>query len=212
MCLMVLAGDTRQFLNLTFVYRASLAQYQQPKRWRKICFIDSFKLAVHVSGESFAHLQEHFDCIYSFSEQCTDSAVCSKVRTLFQKAVHTKCSWRWVKLSPETCTASLKESIKQILLHLLGCWYHCTRQFISTDGVWVTRHLLLKYVIRYCNMTIFLHLIHHPTYAFWYTIYDMYHFLHILAPWCHPQGVIMTKIYKPTLQSMFFSLQEWMKS
>jgi len=60
-----------------------------------MCFIDSLKLAVHVSGDSFAHLQEHFDCIYSFLEQCTHFAVCcrsaadSTVGTLFQKAVYT---------------------------------------------------------------------------------------------------------------------------
>ena len=42
----------------------------------KFVFIDSFKLALHVSGDSFAHLQEHFDCIYSFLEPSTDSAVC----------------------------------------------------------------------------------------------------------------------------------------
>jgi len=29
----------------------------------KICFIDSFKLTVHVSGDSFAHLQEQFDFV-----------------------------------------------------------------------------------------------------------------------------------------------------
>ena len=57
--------------------RASLVQWhQQPTRCSKICFIDSFKLAVRVSGDSFAHLQEHFDYIYSFLKQCTDSAVC----------------------------------------------------------------------------------------------------------------------------------------
>jgi hypothetical protein len=38
-------------------------------------FINSFKLALHVVGDSFAHLQEHFDCTYSFLGQCTDSAV-----------------------------------------------------------------------------------------------------------------------------------------
>ena len=74
---------------------------------QKICFIDSFKLALHVSGDSFAHLRDHFDCIYSFLEHCTDSAVCcrpvtqigcnlchrsaadSRVSKLFQKAVRT---------------------------------------------------------------------------------------------------------------------------
>jgi hypothetical protein len=27
---------------------------------------DSFTIALNVSGDSFAHLQEQFDCIYSF--------------------------------------------------------------------------------------------------------------------------------------------------
>jgi len=41
---------------------------------RNYIFIDSFKSAQHVLGESFALLQEHFDCIYSFLEQYIDSA------------------------------------------------------------------------------------------------------------------------------------------
>jgi len=52
-----------------------LQWYQQPTRCSKICFIGSFDLALHVSDDSFAHLQEHFDCIYSFLEQRTDFAV-----------------------------------------------------------------------------------------------------------------------------------------
>ena len=52
--------------------------FWQPTRHSKICFIGSFKLAVRVSGDSFAHLQEHFYCIYSFLEQCTDTAVCCR--------------------------------------------------------------------------------------------------------------------------------------
>jgi len=107
--------------------------YQQPARCSKICFIDSFRLALHVSGDSFVHLQEHFDCRYiltkTFHEQGSQIKVLLIIilscRTLFQKAVYTKCSWKWEKLSPETWRASLKESIKQIWLHLVGCWYHC---------------------------------------------------------------------------------------
>jgi len=59
--------------------RSSLVKWhQQPTTCSKICFTDSFKLVLHVSGESFAHLQEHFDCIYSFLEHCTGSAVCCR--------------------------------------------------------------------------------------------------------------------------------------
>ena len=152
---MIKAGRKKQFAPKFWrLYdRASLVQwYQQPTRWGKICFIDSFKLVLHVSGNIFAHLQEHFDCIYCFLEQCTNSAVCCRLVTQIRwnwswfnqyhpicvtgrqqtaGSVHcsknlyvqSKCSWRWAKLSPETCTAILKESIKQMLLHLVG-WYH----------------------------------------------------------------------------------------
>ena len=105
---------------------------QQQTRCSKMCFIDSLKLAVHVSGDSFAHLQEHFDCMYSFLEQCTDSAVCcrpvtqvgwnqfyptcvtgrqqtaEKVHCSDKLYIQSKCSWRWAKLSPETCRASFR--------------------------------------------------------------------------------------------------------
>jgi len=52
-------------------------------------------------------------------QQTAESVHCSK--KLF---IQSKCSRRWAKLSLETCRASLKESIKQILLHLVGSWYH----------------------------------------------------------------------------------------
>jgi len=55
-----------------------LRWHHQPTRRSKICFIASFKLALHVSGDSFAHLQEHFDCTYRFLGQCTDCAVCCR--------------------------------------------------------------------------------------------------------------------------------------
>ena len=107
----------------------------------KFFFIDSFKLALHVSDDSFTHLQENFGCICSFLEQCTDSAVCRRPVTHIRSVQsmspvgsrqQSRCMygqrapWRWAKLSPETRRASLKESIEQIWLHLVGCWYHCT--------------------------------------------------------------------------------------
>ena len=93
--------------------RASLVQwYQQPTRCSKICIKQNFfKFALHISGDSFANLQEHFDFIYSFLEHCS--------KKLY---IESKCSWIWAKLSPGICRASLKESIKQILLHLVGYW------------------------------------------------------------------------------------------
>ena len=62
----------------------------QPTRCSKICFTDSFKLALHVSGDSFAHLQENFDCIYSFLEKWTYSVVCCQPVT--------QIGWNWMKL------------------------------------------------------------------------------------------------------------------
>ena len=38
--------------------------YQKPTRCSKFFLIDSLKSTLHVSGDSFAHLQEHLDCIY----------------------------------------------------------------------------------------------------------------------------------------------------
>ena len=81
--------------------RASLVQwYQQPTRCDKICFIYSFKLALHVSGRQFRPS--------------------SGTLRLY---IQSKCCWRWAKLSSEICRASIKET-KQMLLHLFGCWYH----------------------------------------------------------------------------------------
>ena len=93
----------------------------------------------------FAHLQEHFDCVYSFLEQCTESAVCcwpvtqvgcvtgrrqtaDSVRCSKKLYIQSKCSWRWAKYSPETCRESLKESIKEMLLQI---WCFLSRRVIT---------------------------------------------------------------------------------
>jgi hypothetical protein len=47
----------------------------------------------------------------------------------------------------------------------------------------------------------------------WYTIYDICQLLRVSAPRCHPQGVFITKLYKPTCHSKFCSLlYKWLKS
>ena len=98
-------------------------------KMQQSCFDDSFKLALNVSGNSFAHLQEHFVldgtefhpiCVTG-RQQTAESVLCS-----IKLYIQSKCSWRWTKLSPETCRASLKESTKQMLLHPFCCWYQCT--------------------------------------------------------------------------------------
>jgi len=35
-----------------------------------------------------------------------------------------------------------------------------------------------------------------------YIFYDMFQLKHVPAPRCHPQGVIITKVYKPTCPSL----------
>jgi hypothetical protein len=90
------------------------------KMQQSYIFIDSYKPARHVSGDSFAHLREHFDCIYSILEQCID--------VLFQNAVYTV---EVLLKMGETVTRNMKSRLKRInknviLLHLVGHEYHCT--------------------------------------------------------------------------------------
>ena len=62
----------------------------------------------------------HRDCVTG-RQQTAQSVLCSE-----KLYIQSKCSRRWAKLSRETCRESLKESVIQILLHLVDCWYHCT--------------------------------------------------------------------------------------
>jgi len=80
------------------------------KMQQNYVFIDSFKSTLHVSGNSFAHLQDYFDCIYSILEQCTDSAA---DRCIVPKScICSQSAPEDGRNSPETCTTDLKESIK----------------------------------------------------------------------------------------------------
>ena len=88
--------------------------------FRLVLFLKS---ALHVSGDKFAHPQEHFLTVctafgtmhrhccrpvprYTGRQQC---------RCIVPKAVHTvkKCSWGWANLSPETCRADFKKINKR---------------------------------------------------------------------------------------------------
>ena len=78
-------------------------------------FIRLFKSALHVSGDKFAHSQEHFLTIYSFwYNEPTLLPTGSSVGALYQKLYiqSKKFSWGWATLSPETCRADLKTLIK----------------------------------------------------------------------------------------------------
>ena len=99
-------------------------------------FINLFKSALHVSGDKFAHPQEHFLTVYTALVQCTDTAAdqCrgtgrQQCRCIVPKAVYTvkNCSWGWANLSPETCRADLKGLINEKVLHLVGYLHRCTK-------------------------------------------------------------------------------------
>ena len=104
-------------------------------------FFNHFKSAQHVSGDTFAHPQEHFfDCIYSFwynaptllptgatvemehQFHLNRGAGQQQCRFIVPKAVYMvkNCSWGWANLSPETCRADLKRLINEKVS--ASCW------------------------------------------------------------------------------------------
>ena len=103
-------------------------------------FINLLKSAQHVSGNKFAHAQEHSSCLYiQLLVHCTDTAAdrchgwggtpsqlwhrltavsvhCTKSCIYNQK----ECSWGWANLLPETCRADLKRLINEKVV--ASCW------------------------------------------------------------------------------------------
>jgi hypothetical protein len=65
-------------------------------------FSNLFNSALHVSGDKFAHLQEHFLTVYTafgtMHRRCCPPVHCTKAVSTVKK-----CSWEWANLSPETC-------------------------------------------------------------------------------------------------------------
>ena len=99
-----------------------------------VSFIDLFNSALHVSGDKFAHPQEHFLTVYTafftmhrlccwlrrfHLNRCTGR---QQYRRIVPKAVYTvkKCSWGWANWSPETCRADLKRLINEKVF--ASCW------------------------------------------------------------------------------------------
>ena len=88
-----------------------------------------FKSALRVSGNRFAHHQEHFLTICSFwysiptllptgatvEMELTRGPIRQQCRCIVPKAVYAvkKCSWGWANLSPETCRADFKKTNKR---------------------------------------------------------------------------------------------------
>ena len=91
-------------------YRFHLQGSIDPSRWNRyndvgnqqdatrFSFFNLFNSALHVSGDKFAHLHEHFFTVYTVK----------------------KCSWGWANLSPETCRADLKRLLKEKVV--ASCW------------------------------------------------------------------------------------------
>ena len=85
-------------------------------------FINLFNSALRVSGDRFAHPQEHFWLYIQLLVQCTDTA---SDRCIVQKLyIVKKCSWGWATLSPETRRAELKRLIKE---KVVASCYRCTK-------------------------------------------------------------------------------------
>ena len=95
-----------------------------------LSFINLFKSALRVSGDKFAHSQEHFLTVYTAfgttHRHCcrsisTVAPVDSSVGALYQKLyIVKKCSWGWANLSPETGRADLKRLINEKFV--ASCW------------------------------------------------------------------------------------------
>jgi hypothetical protein len=108
--------------------RASVVQRCEKQDATTFSFINLFKLAQHVSGDKFAHPQEHFLTVYTafgtmHRHCCRQAAVsvhCTKSCIYSQKM----CSWGWANLSPETCRAELNKLIKEKVV--ASCWLFTT--------------------------------------------------------------------------------------
>ena len=102
------------------------------KMQQPFSFINLFKSGQHVSGDKFAHPQEHFLTLYTASGtrhrlSCRPAPQfylnCrQQCRCIVPEAVYTvkKCSWGWANLRPETCWADLKRLINEKVL--ASCW------------------------------------------------------------------------------------------
>ena len=103
-------------------------------------FINLFKSAQNVSGDKFAHFQEHSLTLYTdfgtMHRHCcrpvprlrwnssisTVAPVGSRGGALYQKLyIVKKCSWWWANLLPETCWADLNRLINEKVVNLFGC-------------------------------------------------------------------------------------------
>ena len=103
-------------------------------------FINLFNSALHVSGDKFAHPQEHLLTLYTafgtMHRHCCRPVPRLRLNweCIVPKAVYTvkKCSWEWANLSPETCRADLKWLIYE--KGFASCWLFTKCKLISRNG------------------------------------------------------------------------------
>ena len=92
-------------------------------------FIILFNSALHVSGDKFAHLQEHVLTVYTVK----------------------KCSWRWAILSTKTCRAELRRLINEKVVRLVGYLHRCTKMMRGHTNI----NLLLLASMQFTDLQFF---------------------------------------------------------
>ena len=97
---------------------ASLNDVNNQQDATPFSFINLFKSAQHVSGDKFAHPQEHLWLYIQLLVQCTASAA-DRCHGSDGTDVQ-KYSWGRANLSPETCWADLKRLINEKVVP--SCW------------------------------------------------------------------------------------------
>jgi hypothetical protein len=88
-------------------------------------FINILNSEAHVSGDKFAHLQEHFLTVYWQNAPTlppTGGTGLQQCLYIVLKAVYTvkNCSLGWANLSLETCRAETKRLINEKVVE--SCW------------------------------------------------------------------------------------------
>jgi hypothetical protein len=93
---------------LAFMNPCMWYNYENNQQYALYRLIYCSKSALHVSGDLFAHHQEHLT-VFPVSDSLHQSCCRQQLGWTLPDTVNTvKCSWWWVKTSPETCRADKK--------------------------------------------------------------------------------------------------------
>jgi hypothetical protein len=121
-----------------------------------------FTDAVHVSGGSFAHHQEHINCTYSSFISSTVAASSSIGWQYLKLYVQLMCSWWWAEKPPETCTASVKISKFKKRCNLLSVICSFISKFnkpinffgaalFNNSSHHITSYHIIYYIMNWCS-------------------------------------------------------------